>query len=86
MPEHVPDSVHSTRLLRRFFAQRVESAATPSNTPGEEAQVVRHLSERALARAALRMAVHTPSSDSGTASDWKASLMAAALTELHAHK
>lgn len=86
MPEHVPDSVRSTRLLRRFFARRVEATDTPTTSHEEEAQVVRYLSERALMRAALRTAVHSPSSDSDAASDWKATLMAAALTELHAHR
>lgn len=85
MPDSPSASPRFARILRRFFAQRLQADPALGDLHGH-AQWVRHLTERALARAALRMKVHAPASATDAASGWKASLMAAALTELHAHK
>lgn len=82
MPNRAPDQHHSVRVLRRFFNRRLKTTdgvPTGSDDRSEPSQIVSYLTQRALARASLRAAMHTPPASSPS---WKNILMRAALTEL----
>lgn len=86
MPNAPATPPRSVRILRRFFSQRLQTLPRVGEFSLGHAQAVRYLTEQTLARAALRSAVQAPMDAADSASDWKTSLMTAALTELHAHE
>ncbi len=85
MPDSASPFSGSVRVLRRFFARRLRAEPTPPSISRGRAQVIRHLSEQALGRAALRSVESGPRGTPPSADDWKAFLRVAALTELRAH-
>lgn len=99
MPRHVPrtdtamsrtdpDDHASLRVLRHFFERRLADDGEGPDGPRPCTlkrceDLVPHLVERTIARAALRRAVRRPlASDGGAVGSWKETLRAAALTAL----
>lgn len=87
MPRTDPDDEASLRVLRHFFERRLaddEGPDGPRPCALERCKdLVPHLVERTIARAALRRAVRRPlAPDGGAVGSWKEALRAAALTAL----
>jgi hypothetical protein len=88
VPIDAPNPSDSIDALRRFFDRRVshEDAARAAGTAGETArrQMIRHLVERTLARASLRVRAAPDASPgpSRRALRWKRAVMTAALSAL----
>jgi hypothetical protein len=87
MPRTDPDDEASLRVLHHFFERRLADGARPDRprpcTQERCEDLVSHLVEQTIARAALRRAVQRPlAPDGGTVGPWKETLRAAALTAL----
>lgn len=83
-----PDDHASLRVLRHFFERRLADGGEEPDgarpcTQEQCEDLVPHLVERTIARAALRRAVQRPLAPGGGAvGSWKQTLRAAALTAL----